>query len=286
MSRYSGDLIREDQCREICRNDPQCAAYSWGYPLCSIFGTVRRRAPEGSGHRWSFQMGTTPRGVSIEQALLVPGHGQRETVCRRRGTEADQEDDSTQGFFQVDDFLEPVRLTGFFLLLLCCFFALPVYRTLRGGSHAKSEPEKAPVEPLQNQVVTVGTPVQPDPYLFSNDNNELRKAGDDPDDLLGLTLQHPPSRTPTKDNAPAAMLDDEPQDPRVVRVSLPAQQMPPDGGTPQGRRQSGDKGLAASNRGYGSMPASSGADAVASGTALAAARVGARVGGNIVKGAL
>lgn len=88
MGRYSGDVPEgEDACKNICVNDVQCLAYGYAYPLCSIYGTVRTRAPN-DGRPWAFQLGTDPPAVAIEQ-VSPPTRGQRAMVCRKKGGRAD-----------------------------------------------------------------------------------------------------------------------------------------------------------------------------------------------------
>ncbi|CAE8586076.1 unnamed protein product, partial [Polarella glacialis] len=121
MARYTGDQVDETACETLCRGDPQCVAFSFAYPSCSIYGTVRTRAPAG----FSFQAGTDPVGVVVETAVMEIT-GQWASVCRKKGLVTAEI--STEGNVQVatEDFFDPVRLSAFFVVLLCCFFALPL----------------------------------------------------------------------------------------------------------------------------------------------------------------
>lgn len=44
--RYYRDLLDAEECQARCKYDPDCAAYSYGYHVCSIYGTKRTDSPE------------------------------------------------------------------------------------------------------------------------------------------------------------------------------------------------------------------------------------------------
>jgi len=129
MGRYSADVENEDQCLEACAADPQCMAYSYGFPLCSIYGTVRTNAPIGS-RPWFFEEGSTqPVAVAVERASLT-ALGQRATVCRRKGSEEDTEEDFGKlADITVADVFGAYQVALFFCVLVCVFFSCCICRT-------------------------------------------------------------------------------------------------------------------------------------------------------------
>lgn len=130
MSRYSGDVGDEPECLRVCEEDPQCAAYSFAFPLCSIYGTVRTREPVSS-RQWSFQEGSTnPKAIAVELAALT-ATGQRESICRRKGRRSDALVDFGAGSeFRNEDFFEPWKVGLFCGLAVLIFFSWPMARAL------------------------------------------------------------------------------------------------------------------------------------------------------------
>jgi len=47
IARYYMDATEPETCRTQCAYDPECQAYSFGFHVCSIYGTARSRDPEG-----------------------------------------------------------------------------------------------------------------------------------------------------------------------------------------------------------------------------------------------
>lgn len=130
MARYSGDVEDEQQCMQLCREDPQCAAYSYAYPLCSIYGTVRTRAP--NNREWAFQEGSTnPVAISVEKAEMT-ATGQRSSTCRRKGVQADTAVDYGAGSeFRINDFFEPWKVAVFLIVVLLVFFSWSIFHALQ-----------------------------------------------------------------------------------------------------------------------------------------------------------
>lgn len=124
MARYAGDVKDQRECERICTGDPQCAGYAYNFPLCSIYGTVRTKIPMEMP-TWSFQAGTDPLGVIIE-ASQVMTDVQRRSICRRKGVVPDLIVSPSDVEVSADEFFSPVRIGIFFLVLLGCFFALPL----------------------------------------------------------------------------------------------------------------------------------------------------------------
>lgn len=124
MGRYSGDVLEgEDACLQYCLEDVQCSAYGYAFPLCSIYGTARTRAPTSSRRPWSFELGTDPPAVAVEMVKpTVPG--QRATVCRKKGFVSDTLETSAQ--FKVDreeyfNFMTVFYLSMGMMILFFCW---------------------------------------------------------------------------------------------------------------------------------------------------------------------
>eukprot|EP00933_Yihiella_yeosuensis_P058379 TRINITY_DN5881_c0_g5_i1.p1 TRINITY_DN5881_c0_g5~~TRINITY_DN5881_c0_g5_i1.p1 ORF type:complete len:298 (-),score=62.89 TRINITY_DN5881_c0_g5_i1:86-979(-) len=131
MARYTGDVNSEKDCEQVCRGDPQCAAFSFAYPLCSIYGSVRVRSPRfGNQKHWAFQAGTDPVAVTIEKAVLA-ATGQRNSICRKKGVVRDSIMREVDVDVSADDFFSPGRLIIFFILVFLCFFAVPISKFVK-----------------------------------------------------------------------------------------------------------------------------------------------------------
>jgi len=125
MARYTGDVEDESECEYVCRGDPQCAGFAYSFPLCSIYGTVRNKAP--ADRPWSFQAGTDPPAIIIEKALMT-AQGQRKSICRKKGMTGDTIIDPSDIKVTVQDFFGEMRMAIFFVALLLCFFAVPIIK--------------------------------------------------------------------------------------------------------------------------------------------------------------
>lgn len=85
MSAQQGDVGEEFTCRDICTLDNQCKGYSYAYPVCTIFGTVRAKTDRAG---WTFLAGDNPPALEIER-VLKPGVGEPRFVCRKKHGEGD-----------------------------------------------------------------------------------------------------------------------------------------------------------------------------------------------------
>lgn len=126
MPRYYGDVASETECRQVCAQDVQCQAYSFAYPLCSIYGTIRLISPDPQ--RWAFQPASIPSAVSIEM-VKPPETGQRVGVCRRKGANGDLVEDPGADTVDPRKLGDPIFLCSFFAICLLCFCARPLWRT-------------------------------------------------------------------------------------------------------------------------------------------------------------
>mmetsp|Transcript_97642 Transcript_97642/g.244696 ORF Transcript_97642/g.244696 Transcript_97642/m.244696 type:complete len:757 (+) Transcript_97642:120-2390(+) len=160
MGRYSGDVLEgEDGCVKACLDDVQCVAYGYAYPLCSIYGTVRIRAPPGADRPWAFELGTDPPAVAIEMTK-PPVVGQRATVCRKKGILPDVLEPDAQHDVNREDWFN--FLTIFYMSLGMAFFFLFWPISLAAGAFfcpkrfAEQETwveviETAPTRPKENR---------------------------------------------------------------------------------------------------------------------------------------
>lgn len=166
MARYTGDVKEQSECEAICTGDPQCAGYAYNYPLCSIYGTVRTKLPL-ERQAWSFQAGTDPVAVIIEKALVL-SNVQRRSICRKKGVEGDTIASPSDLEVSADEFFSPVRIGIFFLLVLACFFALPLTDYISRLLKCR----KDPLEDLAGQV-------QQDPAYVDGADAQWNDYGDD-----------------------------------------------------------------------------------------------------------
>lgn len=145
MSRYSGNVGSKNECEAVCSGDLQCLAYAYTFPLCIIYGMVRKQAP-GNRFSWVFQEGTDPPAIAIETATTYFG-GQRNTVCRRKGCVGDVTTNSGQPNVSAQDFFGPVPLGCFFLVALGIFFFRSIFDCMRRFVRG---PPPEEVQPMQD----------------------------------------------------------------------------------------------------------------------------------------
>lgn len=145
MARYIGDTPTEQECETVCLEDAQCRAFNYAYPSCSIWGTVRIRAPTG-GRPWSFLAGTVPQSaIKIEMASPT-AHGQRAGICRIKSETSDTVVVDNEGKVEISSIFSTRVLIIFFFTLLVCFGVLPIGRCIRtclcGPPTPKTQVEK------------------------------------------------------------------------------------------------------------------------------------------------
>lgn len=125
MNRYSGDILEgEEGCVEACLQDVQCVAYSYAYPLCSVYGTARTRSPPKSKRQWAFELGTDPPAVAVE-LVKPPVQGQRPAICRKKGFVSDSLDADAKHDVSIDDWFSLPMLIYLALVMTCFFFISP-----------------------------------------------------------------------------------------------------------------------------------------------------------------
>jgi len=181
MARYSGDVEDEDECERTCREDQQCRAYAFAFPVCNIYGTVRTRAPQGS--EWSFQLGTAPPALVIERAWPA-SMGQRVGICRRKGDEGDVEQSWPSEEIDEDKIFGPLGVAAFGLGFLLLFFCRPICKCLRVSLWGVAEDDRGG---LMVQRTFVRSAPKPPPSPASSEDGKLRALGKvaDHDPALG-----------------------------------------------------------------------------------------------------
>ena len=120
MAAQQGDVGEEFACKDICTLDNQCKGYSYAYPVCTIFGTVRAKADRPG---WTFLAGDNPPALEIER-VLKPGVGEPRFVCRKKDVTGDP---PLSDFHYVELILGPI---GFFILfgVVIIFFFWPTIK--------------------------------------------------------------------------------------------------------------------------------------------------------------
>lgn len=150
MAQYYGDVSDEQVCRQTCSNDPQCSAYSYGFPMCRLYGTIRTSAPVGN---WAFQLGH-PSATLIEKATgAVPGA--RLARCWKKADAPNPLTATSLLEVEVDSLFLPPVMAGLFSVMVLFATAVPLlYKWKIKGveqkpittlSPANLEEENAPV---------------------------------------------------------------------------------------------------------------------------------------------
>jgi len=130
MSRYIGDTNTEEECEKVCLDDPQCRAFNYAYPSCSIWGTVRTRAPTGD-RQWAFMGGSVPiPAVVIEMAAAV-AHGQRAGICRLKAEKSDTVLVMSTDKVDVSEIFNNRVMIIFFFAMMLCFCVMPIGRCIK-----------------------------------------------------------------------------------------------------------------------------------------------------------
>lgn len=123
MARYYGDVKDDRACEAVCEEDVQCLAYSYGFPRCSIFGTVRTEAPVRSVAspmtQWAFQEGSDPPAIIVD-AVAPLGPEQLGEVCRVKSR---VQVDLAFGLKPVDLVFGLPSITILLILFFCCLFS-------------------------------------------------------------------------------------------------------------------------------------------------------------------
>lgn len=155
MDQYVGDVASEDDCEQACREDAQCSAYAYSYPLCSIYGTVRTRAPPEASREWLFQLGSKPTKAVIIESALGTSEQQRTSVCRLRGEEGDYEEPLAPGKIPAVSVYAPVYLVIFFIGLTIIYFIRPILKVVKIFLYGPSATATVSPSPSYDGVVDV-----------------------------------------------------------------------------------------------------------------------------------
>lgn len=129
MSAQQGDVGEEQECREFCNKDNQCRGYSYAFPVCTLFGTVRNKADKLG---WTLLKGDQPPALDIER-VLAAGVGEPVFVCRKKHPVGDP----TQMPLEVIGFI--VGWFGFsvlFILLISWYFRVSLRELATRGQTA------------------------------------------------------------------------------------------------------------------------------------------------------
>lgn len=130
MPHYYGDVTSEDVCRGTCTDDPQCEGYSYSFPMCQLYGTVRKDAPQGN---WAFQRGDEPLATKIEKATGdLPGA--RGAQCWRKDSEANPLSEASLFEMEVDNLFEPYSMAGLFTMTVLCAAGCPLLYRWKTGT--------------------------------------------------------------------------------------------------------------------------------------------------------
>jgi hypothetical protein len=124
---YMGDLPREHDCEQACRDDPQCIAFDYSPPMCRIYGTIRTQAPE-NGYFY-FMLGTVPAAVVVEEAQST--QGQRDSICRKKSWIGDAIEIDSSGQIEGKSVFQPLVMVCFFAALGILFVWHPLLKSLR-----------------------------------------------------------------------------------------------------------------------------------------------------------
>jgi hypothetical protein len=190
---YSGDVLDEQECEEICRGDRQCVAFAYSAPVCTIHGTIRTKPPAESSRNWAWSGGSVPNAEVVELAEIVL-QGQRESVCRKKDEYGDKVLEDTAGKVEVSVVFAPLVLLAFFFVLMVVFCFRPLARAAR--TCIFGVPESAVVAENRLVVQSANTHLGAD----SGDEQELRKAGDVAMEPLPLEM------SPSAPDSPPHML--------------------------------------------------------------------------------
>eukprot|EP00929_Paragymnodinium_shiwhaense_P089031 TRINITY_DN49295_c0_g1_i1.p1 TRINITY_DN49295_c0_g1~~TRINITY_DN49295_c0_g1_i1.p1 ORF type:complete len:759 (+),score=136.37 TRINITY_DN49295_c0_g1_i1:81-2357(+) len=141
MASYVGDVADEKECEHWCSVDAQCQGYAYGYPLCSLYGTIRERPPTHTGRAWAFSQAGFPAAVNIESATMA-FTGQKPMQCRRKGWVKDEQDPKALlKNVTADTFFSFQSMMIFFVTLLAVFLLPPcLVKTSRSCRRQRTHP--------------------------------------------------------------------------------------------------------------------------------------------------
>jgi hypothetical protein len=227
MPSYSGDVVDESECEELCRADRQCVAFAYSPPVCSLYGSVRTQPPEDDGRSYSFQGGTVPAATQIEASMSV--YGQRDTVCRKKDQYGDTVLTDNEGKMEASKIFTPAWLLTFFFSALGLFMIRPIWRCLR-VCFCGVPPQ------MQEKFVFVQSPSNPsaiaDAYVYdpAYEQDQLRAIGSDPAEPPIAPL--PTDFTDNPDapvSPPHALMPPDPDSPQPASQALAPLTLPPTG---------------------------------------------------------
>lgn len=143
MPRYIGDTSTEEECEDVCLNDPQCRAFNYAYPSCSIWGTVRFRAPTDD-REWAYMGGSVPMAAVLIEIATSVAQGQRAGVCRLKGEKSNEILPMSDEKVDANVIFNTRVMLIFFLCILFCFCILPLGKCMRTVFFGPSVPKTMP----------------------------------------------------------------------------------------------------------------------------------------------
>eukprot|EP00419_Tripos_fusus_P037427 CAMPEP_0172770406 /NCGR_PEP_ID=MMETSP1074-20121228/188545_1 /TAXON_ID=2916 /ORGANISM="Ceratium fusus, Strain PA161109" /LENGTH=327 /DNA_ID=CAMNT_0013606161 /DNA_START=121 /DNA_END=1104 /DNA_ORIENTATION=- len=150
-SRYFADVPDVEDCKEQCRLDPECTAFTYGYHVCSVFGTLRITSPRPAAQdaQWMLEAASA---VSTQYKLACfqkTSKDPMQTVLAERTLLA----------------LTICLLTVLPMLCLLAVNARPLYKSCRrlcdGGGTPPGEASSQLVKEGRGSIVVTDSPVVP-----------------------------------------------------------------------------------------------------------------------------
>mmetsp|Transcript_13108 Transcript_13108/g.32020 ORF Transcript_13108/g.32020 Transcript_13108/m.32020 type:complete len:1155 (-) Transcript_13108:693-4157(-) len=131
MNAQQGDVGDEKECKHLCTADNQCKGYSFAFPVCTLFGTVRSTTDMDG---WNMLEGDQTPALEIER-VLKPGPGEPQFVCRKKAAVGDPE---SAGFTALSILIGWGGFSTLFGLILAFYFKESISEAIFDGRDAAS----------------------------------------------------------------------------------------------------------------------------------------------------
>ncbi|CAD7929118.1 unnamed protein product [Amoebophrya sp. A120] len=129
MNAQQGDVGEEKECKRLCTMDNQCKGYSFAFPVCTLFGTVRSTTDMPG---WNMLEGDQTPALEIEQ-VLKPRPGEPQFVCRKKAFEGDPE---SVGFTALSILIGWGGFSTIFSIILIFYFRVTIWEAMLEGKDA------------------------------------------------------------------------------------------------------------------------------------------------------
>ncbi|CAD7924645.1 unnamed protein product [Amoebophrya sp. A25] len=139
MNAQQGDVGEESECRQLCTEDNQCKGYSFAFPICTLFGTVRSTTDFAG---WNMLEGDQTPALEI-QRVLAPKPGEPEFVCRKKDYVGDPE---SSGFTILNILIGWGGFSAIFGILLAFYFRETICEALIDGKNSMLDKKDQLVE--------------------------------------------------------------------------------------------------------------------------------------------